>query len=59
MLSFLIQTYGIKNIGMVCITLSIFLAVLMGLKFQYSYKMIPRSILVGAKISMNILLVMQ
>ena len=33
MLSFLIQTYGIDNIGMVCITLALFIAVLMGLKF--------------------------
>ena len=59
MLSYLIQVYGFENTGIVCFSLALYLAIFMGLKLQFSYKFIPRCVLVGAKISMNVLLILQ
>ena len=33
MLTFLIETYGIQNLGMICMTLAGIMAIFMGLKF--------------------------
>ncbi len=59
MLSFMIKAYGVHNIGVISLSLAFYLFLFMQLNLHNAHKLIPRSALVGAKITMNILLVFQ